>query len=213
MNKNTVQQKFWASKFGNDYTDRNDFDSKTLDQFYKKRYGISRSKINNEFLSKLKINNILEVGCNTGNQLKLLQQQGYKNLYGIEINKYAVAKAKKFTTDINIIQASAFDLPFKDNYFDLVFTAGVLIHINPRDLKAVMKEIYRVSKKYIWGYEYFNENHEQIVYRGLKDRLWKADFAKIYQEIFPDLKLIKNKKYKCLNGNEVDSLFLFAKKQ
>ena len=42
--------------------------------------------------------------------------------------QYAVEKGKENTKGINIIQGSAFDLPYKDNYFDLVCTNGVLIH-------------------------------------------------------------------------------------
>ncbi|MCD4761751.1 methyltransferase domain-containing protein [bacterium] len=210
--KTTPQQNFWASDFGDNYTNRNEYDPNSLDKFYKKTFGISRSEINTDFLQGLKIKDILEVGCNIGNQLGLLQKQGYKNLYGIEINEYAVAKAKQHTKNINIIKGSAFDLPFRGNYFDLVFTAGVLIHVSPKNIKQAIKEIYRVSKKYIWGYEYFNEEYETIEYRNNKDYLWKANFVQLYLDNFPDLKLVKVKKYKYLNNENVDTVFLLEKK-
>lgn len=211
MRKPTVQEKFWSSSFGNAYIKRNTYSPKELDKFYTDSLGISRSKLNKEFLGDLGIKNILEVGCNIGNQLVLLQKQGFKNLYGIEIFDEAVEEAKKRTKNINIIQGSAFDLPFKDEYFDLVYTAGVLIHINPKDLKKFMSEIYRVSKKYIWGYEFYNDNHIQKMYRGNKDRFWKADFAKIYLDLFPDLKLIKRRKMKRLADDDIDDMFLLKK--
>jgi pseudaminic acid biosynthesis-associated methylase len=208
----TEQEKFWDSSFGKKYTDRNIYSPSTLDKFYKKTLGVTRSKINADFLANHKINNTLEVGCNVGNQLRLLQINKFKNLYGIEIQKDAVERAKKITKGINIIQGSAFELPFKDNYFDLVFTSGVLIHIHPHDLKAVMKEIYRVSKKYIFGLEYYNNHYQEIIYRGHKDRLWKTDFAKAYQSCFPDLKLLKVKCYPYLkNEKNIDSAFLLRK--
>ncbi len=211
MTKSTVQEQFWKSDFGNDYTERNYFSDKQLDDFYIGNLGISRSKINKDFLDKLKIGNILEVGCNVGNQLSLLQAQGFKNLYGIDIFPQAVELAKTHTKNINIIQASAFDLPFKDNYFDLVFTSGVLIHISPKNIKKAMKEIYRVSKKYIWGFEYYNNNHITIPYRGNKNRLWKGNFAKMYLDLSPKLELVKEKMYKYLNSDNVDSGFLLKK--
>ena len=210
--KSTTQEKFWSSKFGAKYLERNKFSDKELDQLYVNNFGISRSKLNKEFLSKLKLKNILEVGCNIGNQLAMLQGQGFKNLYGIEIFPKAVQEAKLHTKNINIIQASVFDIPFKDGYFDLVFTAGVLIHINPKDIKEAMKEIYRVSNKYIWGYEYYNPEYISIDYRSNKARLWKGDFSKMYLDLFPDLKIVKSRRLKYLNGDNTDEMFLLKKK-
>lgn len=207
----TREEKFWSSKFGKEYISRNTFNPQGLDRLYVSKFGISRSKLNKDFLSNLKIKNILEVGCNIGNQLALLQKQGFKNLYGIEVFPNAVELAKKHTKDINIIQASAFDIPFKDNYFDLVFTAGVLIHINPKNLKKIMGEIYRTSKKYIWGYEYYSPKHAAIDYRGNKSFLWKGDFAQLYLKYFPDLKLVKNRRLKYSNGAGCDEMFLLKK--
>ena len=40
---------------------------------------------------------------------------GFTDLYGIELQKYAVEKAKANTEYINIIQDSPFDIPYKDN--------------------------------------------------------------------------------------------------
>ena len=36
------------------------------------------------------------------------------------------------------MRASALDIPFKDGFFELVFTIGVLIHIPPKDLLVAM---------------------------------------------------------------------------
>jgi len=58
-------------------------------------------------------------------------KNGINNLYGIELQQYAIEKAKALTKRINIIHGVADDIPFKDGYFDMVFTSGVLIHIHP----------------------------------------------------------------------------------
>lgn len=208
---NTKQEQFWQSIFGQEYTNRSLQTPQELDKICKKNYGISRSDMNKYFLSDLKLEKILEVGCNVGSQLSLLQQQDYKNLYGIEIQEYAVDRAKQLTKNINIIQGSVFDLPFKDDYFDLVFTSGVLIHISPNDIKMAMTEIYRVAEKYIWGFEYFSENYKEIEYQGNNDCLWKANFVKMYLNYFPNLSLIKRQKYKYLDNNNVDMMFLLKK--
>ena len=204
----TTEEKFWSSKFGKEYAKRNYRSNKELDDFYIQNLGVKRSQINKYFLGKLKINNILEVGCNVGNQLTMLQNQGFKNLYGIEVYDKAAELAKKTTTNINIIQASGFALPFKDNCFDLVFTSGVLIHTNPKRLKDLMAEIYRTSKKYIWGTEYYHPKHINADYRRNKNYLWKGDFAKMYLKYFPKLKLVKEEHYEKIKNNVWTSFLL-----
>ena len=154
--KMTKQMEEWAGKFGEEYTDRNLMSLDELDQLYTDKFGISRTELNKEFLDDLKINRILEVGCNVGNQLLLLKKMGYPNLWGIELQDYAVEIARKRTSGINIVKSSAFDIPFKDSYFDLVFTSGVLIHISPDDIDNALDEMYRCTNKYIWGFEYYS---------------------------------------------------------
>ena len=211
--KMTEQMKEWSGKFGEEYTDRNLMPLDELDQLYINNFGISRTELNKEFLDDLKIGRILEVGCNVGNQLLLLKKMGYPNLWGIELQDYAVEIARKRTSGINIVKSSAFDIPFKDSYFDLVFTSGVLIHISPDDIDKALDEMYRCTNKYIWGFEYYTGGGYQMVnYRGSNNLLWKTDFAKLFLDRFPDLKLVKEKKYPYLEDKKlVDHAFLLKK--
>lgn len=209
----TKQIRAWSGEFGKKYTDRNTLTIDELDELYRKNYGITRTELNNLFVEKLNRNiKILEVGSNIGNQLLLLQKLGFKNLYGIEINSYAVEFSKSRTRNINIIQGTVFDIPFKDRYFDLVFTSGLLIHISPSDITMAMKEICRCTKKYIWGFEYYADKYAEIVYRGKKNLLWKANFPKLYHDLFPDLELVKEERLKYLDNDNIDIMFLFKKK-
>jgi len=206
--KETEQMKFWKGDFGNEYTERNTGD---WDNFYKEQWGITRTALNKDFLSKIKKEStILEVGCNLGNQLKILEKDGFTNLYGIEINKKALTIARN-NKSFNLVEGSALDIPFKDDYFDLVFTSGVLIHISPKDLPTVIDEMYRVSNKYIWCFEYFSDECKEIEYRGNKNRLWKNNFMKLFIERHPDLKVVKEKKIKYVANDNVDAMFLFEK--
>lgn len=212
MNINT-QKDTWINQFGKDYTDRNLHSPEDVENLYKDRYGVSRSEMNSFFLQDLHLyeRKILEVGCNIGNQLILLQRLGFKNLYGIELQDYAIEKAKDRTKGINIIQGDAEDIPFKDEYFDMVFTSGVLIHISPDNIEYILDEIYRCSKEYIWGFEYYAESYVEIDYRGKSNLLWKADFARLYQEKFKDLRLIREKRFQYSNNENIDSMFLLKK--
>lgn len=210
------QTQAWASDFGKGYTDRNLMTIEEMDEMYIKKYGVSRTDMNAQFLRDLpKDIRILEVGSNVGNQLLFLQKVGFYNLYGIELLPYAVELSKSRTENINIIQGNALDIPFEDNYFDLVFTSGLLIHINPEDISKVLAEIHRVSRHYIWGFEYYAQDYTQIKYREAKetsDLLWKANFSKILCDQFPDLRLRKLKTFKYLNDDNVDVMFLLRKR-
>jgi len=214
MHKNTFQEETWQGEFGNQYILRNPTSPEEAEKAYLKYWGVLRSDLNKEFLGELDRSiNILEVGANIGIQLALLQKIGFKNLYGIEINREAVEFSKSHLKGIDIIRASALDLPFKDKYFDLVFTSGVLIHISPVDVKKVMEEIHRCSNEYIWGFEPFAENYTEVVYRGNKDLHWKANFSKIYLDTFKDLKLVKEKEVKYLENENINTMFLLKKEK
>ncbi len=209
-----IQLQAWEGEFGKEYTDRNTLAPEQLDKLYKSNYGITETELNQAFLGDLEWSaKILEVGSNVGNQLLSLQKMGFENLYGIEVGSYAVERSKAHTKDINIICASAFDIPFKDDYFDLVFTSGVLIHISPHNIERALREIYRCSKQYIWGFEYYADTHTEIPYRGRNNLLWKANFADLYLSLFDDLELVKEKRLKYLTNENVDSMFLIKKKQ
>lgn len=211
--KNTFQQKNWEKGLGNKYTLRNPLNPKEFEKVYRQNFGISRTNLNNEFLGRLSRSlKILEVGSNVGTQLMYLQKMGFKNLYGIEINRKAIELSKLITKKIDVIQGSALDIPFKDGYFDLVFTSGVLIHISPIDIKKVMKEIHRCSNKYIWGFEYYADKYTKVIYRGKKNLLWKANFPEVYCRLFKNLKLVKEKKIKYLKSENVDIMFLLKKR-
>lgn len=211
----TEQTNFWSGSFGKEYTDRNSYSHVQVENDYMIMYGKTKSQLNSEFLGNLDKNiSILEVGCNTGMQLILLQNMGFSNLNGVELQSYAVEQSKKYCKGINIVQGSGFQIPFPDSSFDLVYTHGVLIHIHPDDLLKIMSEMVRVSKKYIFGLEYYQDDIQELRYRGNEGFMWKADYCKLFQESFPGLKLLKKKMlpYICeeQKGNQ-DCMYLLSK--
>jgi pseudaminic acid biosynthesis-associated methylase len=202
----------WDGRFGRAYTNRNNLTPSQLDALYRKNYGITKMQMNREFLSGIDHEaRILEVGCNVGNQLMHLQKAGFTDLWGIEVSKYAVEAAKQKTKGVNIVKAPAAEIPFRDEFFDLVFTSGVLIHIPPEGLQMTMDEIYRVSRKYIWCFEYFAAEPTEIEYRGKQGLMWKNDFQKLFTNRFQALKVVKEKKFKYLSNDNVDVMFLLQK--
>jgi pseudaminic acid biosynthesis-associated methylase len=208
----TDQIRTWTGYFGREYTDRNAQSPADLDESYRQTYGITRRQLNETFLPAVpKQARILEVGCNMGTQLLLLEEMGYTELYGIEIQSYALQLAQCRLSEAELRQASAFSIPFPDQYFDLVFTSGVLIHISPADLPKALREIYRCSRRWIWGFEYYSPNPTEISYRGHSNLLWKMDYARQYLQEFPHLELVKEERLPYLGSENVDSMFFLKR--
>lgn len=177
----TSQVKIWEGEFGEAYTDRNVLD-------YHTRLPAFQSMV-----SELSIKRVLEVGCNRGHNLVTLTKILGEDckVVGVEPNRYALELARASSTKIGVLPGYVWDLPFKDGYFDLVFTANVLIHVKLSDLAGALAEIYRVSKRYILAIEYFAKEETPIFYRGHDDLLWKRDFLMHYRRQFPNLTLIR----------------------
>jgi pseudaminic acid biosynthesis-associated methylase len=171
--KTTNNEKLWASDFGDAYTDRNEmFPYAKRWQFFK---GIIEDYI---------IKSILEVGCNTGFNLGIMKtwMPDPRNIWGCDINERNIAQARQRWPDIQTCYASGFDLPFRDGYFDLVFTSGVLIHQKPTEVEAMMQEIIRVSGKYVMAIEYWTETFQEIKYRGGPGTAFSGPFGDVYEK-------------------------------
>lgn len=155
----------WRGRFGAEYTRRNDVEWS------------SRIPIFERIMDGLEIESVLEVGCNKGhNLLAIYDIIGDKKIYGIEPNHYARTLAQE--EGLNVIDGDICDIPFKKDYFDLVFTYGVLIHLPEHSLPTALNELYMTSKRYIVLAEYFSEEDEMIPYRGYDDMLWKRNFPR-----------------------------------
>jgi pseudaminic acid biosynthesis-associated methylase len=210
----TEQIGVWTSEFGRSYTERNRFSVDEFNALYVKRYGRARDDINDEFLADVARDlPVLEVGANIGNQLFALQRIGFKRLLGVELQRYCVDAAKEAGAGVDIVEGSAFDIPFRTGFFNLVFTNNVLIHISPDDLPRAMDEMYRVSGRYIMGFEYFAPEVTEIPYRGNRNLLWKADYGEMFLRRFADLREVRAKKFPTLDEPGLtDKLYLLEKR-
>lgn len=212
----TKQISVWMGEFGADYTERNKFSNeKSFNDFFKTRFGFSRREMNEEFLSTMdRSYTFLEIGANVGNQLAELQRMGFHNLLGVEIQRRAIEASKKIWSGLDIVHGSGLDIPFKDNSADVVYTSDVLIHVSPVDLGSVMDEMYRCSRRFIWGFEYFSPEIQEINYRNHTNLLWKANYCQLFIDRFPNLRLVKVKDYPYLVEEEagnIDQMYLLEK--
>jgi len=127
---------------------------------------------------------ILEVGAGTGANLAAINRL-YHSL-SIHQALYALEPNEKVSLDYIRIYGEAANIHAANLSFDLVFTYGVLIHLD--DPLPAMEEIYRVSQRLIMCAEYFSPRREAIPYRdGVP--LFKDDFGSLWMDNF-DLKLL-----------------------
>lgn len=99
-----------------------------------------------EFVNVRKNSKILDVGCGTGNLLKVLEDE-YENLklYGIDISEKMLEIARKKLKNAKIKLEAAEKLSFKKNYFDYVFSIDAFQLYYNQDI--VMRNFYRILKK------------------------------------------------------------------
>jgi len=206
---NSEQRKIWEGNFGDQYIDRN----MTLNSVNEKLFedmGINLEDLITYFFSDIDRNSsILELGCNVGLNLSILKKMGFKKLFGVEINKKAYEIAQQTHPDIKFFNSSIEE--FQPNQkFDLVFTAGVLIHINPELIPSIISKIIDLTNKYIFGFEYHSEEIIEISYRGKENSCWKQDFPKHF---FNNAELIWTKKkiFPYKNGKDTDIAYLLEK--
>jgi len=88
---------------------------------------------------------ILDAGCGTGKLASFWLNEGY-DILGVDISNTALAITNK--KGVKTVKADILKgLPFEDNSFDLVYSDGLLEHFI--DPEPVLKELFRVSKRYI----------------------------------------------------------------
>jgi SAM-dependent methyltransferase len=118
---------------------------------------------------------ILDLCCNVGRYLNFLNSKGYKNLYGVDINKDAISIAKKnMRLNLTCSPIENYLLKQKNNYFDITYTHGATIELIKPTFNLV-SEITRITKLYViiliseiyhyprfWRYE-FQKNNFNII--------------------------------------------------
>lgn len=127
---------------------------------------------------------ILEVGANVGQNIHALRCLLPDETEFAAVEPNANALHELAIAGIPAINATADDLPFLDDQFDMSFTSGVLIHVPPDQLLRSCSEILRVARHYVVSIEYFSDKPEEIAYRGQSGLLWKRDFGQYWIDNF-----------------------------
>jgi spore coat polysaccharide biosynthesis protein SpsF len=176
----------WSGEFGDRYTERNVLDADAIRGRVR-----TWSRIVGAMHGDLP-KSALEVGTNRGLNLAALPKVLDLELWGVEPNASARAKvvADGLLPAERMLEGFGHELPLADGAVELAFTSGVLIHVDPSLLARTVKEIHRVSSKYVLAIEYFAPRHEMIPYRGENDLMFRNDFGSVYLDAFPDLQVV-----------------------
>ena len=177
--RQSTQEIFWQQEFGSEYTERNIIPYQQRLPFFQK------------ILSKtFGVSSVCELGSNRGHNLEAIHELSKNySLTAVEINPDA-CKILSNLSFIETFNSSILEFNVSQTY-DLVFTSGVLIHINPSDLPHVYQKMYERSNRYILLNEYFNPVPVEIPYRGHSGKLFKRDFAFDFVQQYPkNLKLL-----------------------
>ena len=173
-------EQLWSGEFGDAYVERNRAAGNIREPFWQK------------VLAEFSAQTVLEVGCNIGANLRWIAAlRPPQQVYGVDINLKALNELRRTLPDVNALWSPGRELPFRDRWFDLVFTMGVLIHQPESTLPLVMAEIVRCSRHYILCGEYFAEQTTEVPYRNQSGALFKRNYGGIYQELFPELRLLR----------------------
>lgn len=182
------QEDFWTNGIANQYRiDNDNFDLGNGVLAWQKMLSA---------ISTQELDSFLECGANIGRNIGILAQvlpEVKANVIEINLESLSICaqRWKLHETFNGSIANSKFT-----KKFDLVFSCGVLIHVNPDDLLSSMEKMFSHSNRYILIAEYFSRVPETILYRGELNKLFKRDFGKLFLENF--------------DVNVVDSGFLWS---
>ena len=165
-------------------------------------------------IQSLNLKKILEVGAGELTQYYLIKKDLDKKNYkierscGLDLSFKRLEVGKKFLNsegqEIETFQGDAQKMPFKDNEFDILYTCHCLEQV-PHLLEACLKEMLRVSKKYIVLVEPSYEFTNKIT----RNHIFRKNYVKITDKVLSKiLKGLRYKRFKMpifqyINGSEL----------
>lgn len=145
---------------------------------------------------------VLDLGCGGGNNAKFFAENGF-DIYGIDASKIAVEVSKErfelWKLKGNFTQGNFSDLPYKNNFFDIIIDRESLCMNNYSDIKKAIVEVHKKMKKggiiisFIYNSFHSDKEFGQMVEPNTYDNF--SEKSRFYQTgivHFVDLKEVSN---------------------
>lgn len=176
----TKQEEAWAGEFGNEYNARSPGNVENNVYFFHRALGGCAHAPES----------IMELGAGQGaNMLALRTIYPGAELGAVELNRQACEKLTLTGTVNYLVNASILDWE-PERTWELAFSKGLLIHIQPAQLWNAYGVLYRCASRWILICEYYNPKPVEVEYRGQAGLLYKRDFAGDMLDAFKDLRLV-----------------------
>jgi len=95
-----------------------------------------------EIFKKYAKGKILDIGCGIGKHLSSIKN--FEEKYGVDPSELAIKKSRESFPDCKFIVGSSYNLPFKENFFDLVYSIDVIEHLKfPEKMLAEVKRVLK----------------------------------------------------------------------
>ncbi|KOP27414.1 SAM-dependent methyltransferase [Hapalosiphon sp. MRB220] len=88
---------------------------------------------------------VLDLCCGSGQATQFLVKLS-QNVTGLDASPLSLQRAKQNVPQAEYVEAFAEEIPFADNQFDLVHTSVALHEMQPKQLRKIFQEVYRVLK-------------------------------------------------------------------
>tara|TARA_Y100000592_G_scaffold70189_1_gene109186 strand:+ start:1025 stop:1660 length:636 start_codon:yes stop_codon:yes gene_type:complete len=140
---------------------------------------------------------ILEIGVFGGANLDIIHKLDSSiELTGFDINEKALVYAKEKIPNLNTINGSIYNLSeyFTENSFDVVLTAGVLIHIPCWDISEskidrkyiddITKNIFKIASNFVFHAEHHDNDFSKLEGKGMR-------YIHNFNELYSDAKNVE----------------------
>ena len=138
---------------------------------------------------------ILDIACGTGRMLPEVFSTGKNIEYiGLDSSKEMFKKLKKKEAfkknkkNISLVLSDATKIPYKSNYFDIVYSYHLLWHIPKKDQKIIIREMLRVTKKR--GIIIFDILNKNFVWERFKKYFGKKKEEGLHKQEISEIKEI-----------------------
>jgi len=126
---------------------------------------------------------VLDIGCAYGFTVARLRALGV-DARGLDVSSYALSQADKGVREY-LDEGYAWEMPYTDKRFDVVFSSGMLEHIPADKMVQTIKEIKRVSSRGIIGVACADDPTSQLP-EGEEDKTHgKLRTREGWQALFP----------------------------